>query len=63
LIPAASGAGFAASVPALFALALGLFVLCAGRQVSAYLLRLNRPLTMSALSFAALGVNVRPTCC
>jgi O-antigen/teichoic acid export membrane protein len=58
LVPAAYGADFAASVPALYALAPGLFALCAGRQVSAYLVRLNKPLTMSALSVAALVVNV-----
>jgi O-antigen/teichoic acid export membrane protein len=58
LVPVAYGRDFAGSVPALFALAPGLFALGAGRQVSAYLLRLSRPLAMSALSVGALVVNV-----
>jgi hypothetical protein len=58
LIPLTYGAQFAGSVAAVFALAPGLFALGAGRQVSAYLVRLNRPLTMSVLSVGALVVNV-----
>jgi O-antigen/teichoic acid export membrane protein len=58
LVPVAYGTDFAGCVPALFGLAPGLFVLCAGRQVNAYLLRLNRPLTMSAMSVTVLMVNV-----
>ncbi len=58
LLPAGYGAEFAGAVPALFALAPGLFALGAARQVSAYLVRLHRPLTMSAASAAALALNV-----
>jgi O-antigen/teichoic acid export membrane protein len=58
LLPAAYGAEFAGAVPALFALAPGLFALGAARQVSAYLVRLHRPLTMSAASVVALALNV-----
>jgi len=58
VIPVTYGPGFSASVPALLALAPGLLALGVGRPVSAYLVRLNRPLTMSALSVAALVVNV-----
>jgi O-antigen/teichoic acid export membrane protein len=58
LLPAGYGTEFAGAVPALFALAPGLFALGAARQVSAYLVRLHRPLTMSAASAVALALNV-----
>jgi O-antigen/teichoic acid export membrane protein len=58
LLPAGYGAEFAGAVPALFALAPGLFALGAARQVNAYLVRLHRPLTMSASPAVALALNV-----
>jgi O-antigen/teichoic acid export membrane protein len=58
LIPMAYGADFAGSVAALLALTPGMLALGAGRQVAAYLLRLNRPFAMSALPVGALAVNV-----
>jgi O-antigen/teichoic acid export membrane protein len=58
LVPAVYGHEFAGSVPALFALAPGLLALGMARQVSAYLVRLNRPFTMSAQSVAALALTV-----
>ncbi|WP_432837669.1 lipopolysaccharide biosynthesis protein [Dactylosporangium sp. CA-092794] len=58
LLPAGYGAEFAGAVPALYALAPGMFALGAARQVSAYLVRLHRPLTMSAPSAVALALNV-----
>jgi O-antigen/teichoic acid export membrane protein len=58
LIPLVYGASFAGSVPALLALAPGLLALGATRPLGAYLLRLDRPGFASALSIAALAVNV-----
>jgi O-antigen/teichoic acid export membrane protein len=58
LVPATYGHDFAASVPALYALAPGVFALGAARQLTAYLVRLGRPMAMSSLSIAALAVNV-----
>jgi O-antigen/teichoic acid export membrane protein len=58
VIPVTYGPRFSASVPALLALAPGFLALGIGRPVGAYLVRLNRPLTMSSLSVVALVVNV-----
>ncbi len=58
LVPAAYGADFAGSVPALLVLAPGVFALGAGRQLGAYLVRLGRPLLVSVPSAVALAVNI-----
>lgn len=58
LIPLVYGASFAGSVPSLLALAPGLLALGATRPLGAYLLRLDRPMLASAMSVAALAVNV-----
>lgn len=58
LIPLVYGAPFAGSVPSLLALAPGLLALGATRPLGAYLLRLDRPMLASAMSVAALAVNV-----
>jgi O-antigen/teichoic acid export membrane protein len=58
LVPLAYGAAFGGSVAALLALAPGVLAIGAGRQIAAYLLRLNRPFTMSALPVGTLAVNV-----
>ena len=57
-VPLVYGSAFAGSVPALWALAPGLFLLAAGRPVGAYLLRLDRPWRASAITCAAVAVNV-----
>ncbi len=57
-VPLLYGADFTGAVPAVLALAPGLLALGAGRQVSAFLLRLHRPLTMSLPSIIAAGLTV-----
>jgi O-antigen/teichoic acid export membrane protein len=58
VVPVLYGDAFRASVPALFALAPGLVAYGATRPLVAFLLRQDRPRLMSALSVAALTVNV-----
>lgn len=58
LVPLVYGGAFAGSVPSLLALAPGLLALGATRPIGAYLLRLDRPMFASAMSVAALVVNV-----
>lgn len=58
LIPVVYGTAFAGSVAPLLGLAPGLVVLGATRTVAAFLLRLDRPMLMSAISVTALVVNV-----
>lgn len=58
LIPVVYGPAFGGSVAPLYALAPGLIALGAGRTIGAYLLRLHRPLRMSAIAFAAMTINV-----
>ncbi|WP_347404772.1 polysaccharide biosynthesis C-terminal domain-containing protein [Micromonospora sp. WMMD1102] len=58
LIPLAYGVAFADSVRAMYALGPGLFLMHAGRQIGAYLIRCDRPLVVSAFPTAALGVNI-----
>jgi O-antigen/teichoic acid export membrane protein len=58
LIPLIFGSAFAHSVAPLLALAPGMWALGMARPSSAFLLRLERPLLMSAMSMAALSVNV-----
>lgn len=58
LVPLVYGPAFGGSVPPLLALAPGLFALGATRPVGAFLLRLDRPMLASAMSVAALGVNI-----
>ncbi|HEX6470514.1 MAG TPA: polysaccharide biosynthesis C-terminal domain-containing protein [Streptosporangiaceae bacterium] len=57
-VPVAYGAAFAACVPALLALAPGLFALGATRPIGAFLLRLDRPFLASAMTVLALVLNV-----
>lgn len=58
VVPAVYGAAFAGSIPPLLGLAPGLVVLGGTRTVAAFLLRLDRPVAMSAISVTALAVNV-----
>jgi O-antigen/teichoic acid export membrane protein len=58
LIPIVYGPAFRGSVPALLALSPGLLALGATRTIGAFLLRLDRPMLASAMSVAALFVNV-----
>jgi O-antigen/teichoic acid export membrane protein len=58
LIPLVYGTAFGGSVPSLLALAPGLLALGATRPIGTYLLRLDRPMLASAMSVAALLVNV-----
>lgn len=58
LIPVVYGSAFAGSVPPLLGLAPGLMVLGGTRTIAAFLLRLDRPVLMSAISVTALVVNV-----
>jgi O-antigen/teichoic acid export membrane protein len=58
LIPVVYGSSFGGSVPSLLALAPGLLALGATRPIGAFLLRLDRPLLGSAMSVAALVLNV-----
>jgi O-antigen/teichoic acid export membrane protein len=58
LIPIVYGTSFRGSVPSLLALAPGLLALGATRPIGAFLLRLDRPMLASAMSIAALVVNV-----
>jgi O-antigen/teichoic acid export membrane protein len=58
LIPLVYGSSFRGSVPSLLALAPGLLALGATRPIGAFLLRLDRPMLASAMSVAALFVNV-----
>jgi O-antigen/teichoic acid export membrane protein len=58
LIPLAYGRAFAPSVLPLLLLAPGLIALNATRPLESYLLRLDRPMALTAVSMAALAVNV-----
>lgn len=58
LIPTVYGEDFSGSVPALVALAPGVVALAAVRSAGGYLIRLDRPWTVTALAVGALGVNV-----
>jgi O-antigen/teichoic acid export membrane protein len=58
LIPIVYGSVFGGSVPSLLALAPGLLALGATRPIGAFLLRLDRPMLASAMSLAALVVNI-----
>ncbi|GAA1571744.1 hypothetical protein GCM10009827_112130 [Dactylosporangium maewongense] len=58
LVPLGYGAAFRPALPAVYALAPGLLALGVTRQLGAYLIRLERPVVMSATSVAALAVNV-----
>lgn len=58
LIPVVYGSSFRGSVPSLLALAPGLLALGATRPIGAFLLRLDRPMLASAMSVAALFVNI-----
>jgi O-antigen/teichoic acid export membrane protein len=58
LVPAIYGRAFQGSVAPLFALGPGLIVYTATRPLSPYLLRLERPRLLSALSVTSLLVNV-----
>jgi O-antigen/teichoic acid export membrane protein len=58
LVPFVYGPSFRGSVPPLLGLAPGLLALGATRPIGAFLLRLDRPMLASAMSVAALGVNV-----
>jgi O-antigen/teichoic acid export membrane protein len=58
MIPLMYGSGFAGSVPALLALAPGIFAFGAARPIGAYLVRLNRPRVNSAMAVLALAGNV-----
>jgi O-antigen/teichoic acid export membrane protein len=58
VIPVVYGSAFSGSVPSLFALAPGLLALGTTRPIGAFLLRLDRPLLGSAMSVAALLINV-----
>ncbi|MCW2919500.1 MAG: Membrane protein involved in the export of O-antigen and teichoic acid-like protein [Actinomycetia bacterium] len=58
VIPVVYGSAFSGSVPSLFALAPGLLALGMTRPIGAFLLRLDRPLLGSAMSVAALLINV-----
>ncbi|MGH3388120.1 MAG: polysaccharide biosynthesis C-terminal domain-containing protein [Actinomadura sp.] len=58
LIPLIFGSAFSPSVAPLLALAPGMWALGMARPVSAFLLRLDRPVLMSSMSLAALAVNV-----
>lgn len=57
-IPLVYGPSFGGSVAPLFGLAPGLLMLGATRPLTAYFLRLNRPLATSAVSLAALAVDL-----
>lgn len=57
-VPLVYGQAFSGAVPALFALAPGVVALAATRSAGGYLLRLNRPWTVTALAFTAMLVNV-----
>ncbi|MBG6092239.1 lipopolysaccharide biosynthesis protein [Actinomadura viridis] len=57
-IPLVYGSAFAGAVPALLGLAPGLLFLGATRPIGAFLLRLDRPLLGSAISVAALVLNI-----
>lgn len=57
-IPLLYGHAFAGSVPALFALAPGMVALGATRPLGVYLLRLNRPVAMTAITVAGVAINV-----
>ena len=58
VIPIVYGEAFRGSVPVLFALAPGIIAYAGTRALAPFLMRLERPLIMSALSLAALAVNV-----
>lgn len=58
LVPLVYGDAFTDSVPALLALAPGVIALAASRSAGGYILRLNRPWTVTALAASALSVNV-----
>lgn len=58
LIPFVYGQDFRGAVPALFALAPGVFALAATRSAGGYLIRLNRPWIVTSLNVGALAVNV-----
>lgn len=58
LIPLLYGSSFAGSVAPLLALSPGLLALTATRTISAFLLRLDRPMLVSLTSVASLVVNV-----
>jgi O-antigen/teichoic acid export membrane protein len=58
LIPIVYGSSFRGSVPSLLALAPGLLALGATRPIGAFLLRLDRPMLGSAMSVAALVLNL-----
>ncbi|MFI7217186.1 lipopolysaccharide biosynthesis protein [Micromonospora maritima] len=57
LIPLAYGHDFADSVHALYALGPGLFMVQAGRQIGAYLIKHDRPFVVSALPTVAVLAN------
>nr|WP_240940609.1 polysaccharide biosynthesis C-terminal domain-containing protein [Planosporangium flavigriseum] len=52
------GSGFRDSVPALLALAPGIFTFGATRAVGAHLIRLDRPMIISGITLAAMAGNV-----
>jgi len=58
LIPLVYGPTFRGTTSALLALAPGLLALGAANPLSTYLLRLSRPLSMSAMFFSAMAVNI-----
>jgi O-antigen/teichoic acid export membrane protein len=58
LVPLLYGKSFAGSVPGVLALGPGMLALGTTRPLGAHLLRLGRPVTLSALTIAAVVVNV-----
>lgn len=58
LVPLVYGGQFRDAVPALLALAPGVLALAASRSAGGYLIRLNRPWTVTGLATGALAVNV-----
>jgi O-antigen/teichoic acid export membrane protein len=58
VVPVVYGAAYAGSVPPVLGLAPGLLAFGVARSIVTFLVRLNRPLTTSAMSVAALMLNV-----
>ncbi|MEU7458711.1 lipopolysaccharide biosynthesis protein [Streptosporangium roseum] len=58
LVPLVYGSAYAGSVAPLFALAAGALALAPLRVVEQYLIRLGRPMTMTAIAIAGLAVNL-----
>lgn len=58
VIPLLFGREFNGSIPALLALSVGVIALGTGRSVGGYLIRLDRPLWIAAMSLGALALNV-----